>query len=52
VSWFDEEMLKSHGRGEMELLFRLRSRAESFARAINEGQSQEILALIAAARLK
>jgi hypothetical protein len=45
-------MLKAHGRGEMELLFGLRKRAESFARALTDGSSEEIIRLIASARLR
>ncbi len=45
-------MRKLHGRGEMELLFRLRARADSFARSLTDGTSEEILWIIAAARLR
>lgn len=51
VTWLDTEMLERHGRGEMELLFKRRQRAEEFARSLTEGSSQEVLDRLASARL-
>lgn len=51
VTWFDTEMLKQHGRGEMALLFKKRQRAEEFARSLREGASEEVLESLSRARL-
>jgi len=51
VTWIDAEMVKRHGRGEMELLFKRRHRADEFARSLMEGATEEVLDRLAATRL-
>lgn len=51
VSWIDEEMVKVHGRGEMELLFKRKPKAEEYARSLTDGTSEEVLWNLARARL-
>lgn len=50
VTWFDTEMLKQHGRGEMALLFKRRQKAEEFAESLQEGAPEEVLDSLSRAR--